>query len=657
MRHLLLKTICALTLVFYLCAYYPGRMFVIPASAHPFQYGQFNATEPTNSPELEAFIDGIMADQMSMNHIPGAIVSVVKDGQLVFEKGYGYSDYENRIPVDPQLTLFRVGSVSKLFVWTAVMQLVEQGKLSLDVDINRYLDFKIPATFFQPITMRNLLSHTAGFEDSGYAVHRLQPEQLISLEHYVKTRLPARVYPPGKIIAYSNYGASLAGYIVERIAGMPFFDYVPKYILSPLGMMHSSFRQPLPADLALNMSNGYNYYKGQYLKAGFEYEVFYPASGLISTADDMAKFMLAHLGNGVFGSSRILQEQTAQQMHSQLFTGDPRLPGMTYGFMENNLNGHRLLFHGGDTTFFASGLYLIPDQNMGIFIATNAPGGMITRNLLIQEFMDRYYPVAPEPSQPPSAGFANRVKPYVGTYIPARSNYTTPEKIMATMQAGSISLDGEGNLKISFPGKTFHVVEVQPGLLRDRDDPNTSMVLKMDEKGQAYLLFSGPNFTYIKIPWYESISFINIVLYLGLILFVDALVFWGIDVIKWLRKRPPTSLPRLNNILSRLARCTGALFGVLIILAVIFMQVGLSTVDPKLGVPAYTFGAPPLFSFLHLLIFLLAVLGVLMLVFTGVVWVRRLWSIGWRIYYSLLALSAVSTLWVFWFWKLYVSLP
>ena len=227
--------------------------------------------------------------------------------------------------------------------------------------------------------------------------------------------------------------------------------------------------------------------------------------------------------------------------------GDPRLPGMAYGFMENTLNGHRLLFHGGDTTFFASGLYLIPDQTMGIFIATNAPGGMITRNMLIQEFMDRYFPVAPDPVQPPSADFANRMEPYVGTYIAARSNYTTPEKIMATMQSGSISLDAKGNLKISFPGKTFHVVEIQPGLLRDRDNPNISLVLKTDEKGQAYLLFPGPNFTYLKIPKYESISFINTLIFLGLILFIDALVFWGIDAIKWLRKRQPSLLPHVNT--------------------------------------------------------------------------------------------------------------
>jgi len=650
------RLLSAVALIFCVCAS-SGWVSITPASALPVQQNQLSTSGPINPVELGAFVDGIMADQMSMNHIPGAVVAVVKDGELVFEKGYGYSDYENRLPVDPRQTLFRVGSVSKLFVWTAVMQLLEQGKLSLDTDINNYLDFTIPATFPQPITLRNLLSHTAGFEDSGYAVHRLLPEQLISLEQYVKTRLPARVYPPGKIIAYSNYGASLAGYIVERLSSMPFYEYIEKNIFTPLGMAHSTFRQPLPAEFALKMSNGYNYYQGEYLKAGFEYEVFYPASGMTSTADEMAKFMLAQLGNGAYGSSRILQEQTAQEMHSQLFASDLRLPGMAYGFLENNLNGHRLLFHAGDTTFFASGLYLIPDQNMGIFLATNAPGGMITRNVLIQQFMDRYFPVAPKSVQPPSANFANWAAPYVGTYIAARSNYTTPEKIMATMQSGDISLDDSGNLVISFPGRTFHVVEDQPGLLHDREDPNTSMVLNTDEAGQAYLFFSGPNFTYLKVPWYESITFINSLIFLSLALFFYALVLWLIDALKWLRKRPPVSLPRINATLSRLARWTGALFGALIIIAILSMQIGLSTVDPNLGVPAFTFGAPPMFNLLQLLIFPLAILGLLMLAFTGILWVHRLLSTSWRIYYSVLSLSAMSMLWVFWFWRLYISLP
>jgi CubicO group peptidase (beta-lactamase class C family) len=654
MPRLTIKIIFAVVLVFSLCAYHFGGVSIAAKTTFTAQAATSGPTDPK---EVEAFIDGIMADQMDCNHIPGAVVSVVKAGKLVFAKGYGYSDYENKVPIDSERTLFRVGSVSKLFVWTAVMQLVEQGKLSLDADINTYLDFKIPATYPQPITMKNLMSHTAGFEDSGYKDYRLSPEELIPLEQYIKTQIPTRIYPPAKIAAYSNYGASLAGYIVERISGLPFTEYTEKYIYSPLGMMHSSFRQPLPADLAPSMSYGYNFYQDQYLKCGFEYVKNYPAGGMTSTAPDMAKFMLAYLQNGQLGANRILLEKTTRQMQNQLFTFDSRLPGMAYGFMEDSLNGYRLLFHTGDTTFFNAGLYLIPEQNLGIFIATNAPGGNITRDTLIQKFMDRYYPVVTETVKAQAADFANRVKPYVGTYYAARHNYTTPEKIMATMQSASISLDQEGSLTFSVPGKTFHLIEIKPGLLSDRDDPNFLVVLSTDEIGQTFLILPGPNFTYIKVPWYASVTFITLLFFSGLAFFSYPIIDAGKAVIIWLRKRQPGSMQPRDAALSRLARLTVALFGILLIISVICLQIGLTTIDPNLGVPAFTFGEPPLIKYLPFLAYLLAGLGLMMLVFTPLAWLRQMWSLPSRLYYSLLTLSALSMLWVFWFWNLYIPLP
>jgi CubicO group peptidase (beta-lactamase class C family) len=657
MSRLMMKLIIAAALVSSVIGYPIEGAAWAANTALPAQAATSGPTDPK---EMGAFIDGIMADQMDSNHIPGAVVSVVKDGKLVFTKGYGYSDYENKVPVDAERTLFRVGSVSKLFVWTAVMQLVEQGKLSLDADINTYLDFKIPTTYPQPITMKNLMSHTAGFEDNGYKMYRLQPEELIPLSQYVKTRIPDRVYPPGKIAAYSNYGASLAGYIVERISGLPFTEYTEKTIFSPLGMAHSSFRQPLPANLAPDMSYEYNFYQEQYLKCGFEYVRDYPAGGMTSTAADMAQFMLVHLQNGQLGSERILSEKAALQMHSQLFSPDPRLPGMAYGFMEKSLNGQRLLWHGGDTTFFSSGLYLLPDQNLGLFVATNAPGGNIARDMLIQKIMDRYYPAVPETVPPtqasrPAADFANRMAPFAGTYIASRNNYTTPAKVMAAIQSYSISLNGD-SLTFSLPGKTFHLVEIEPGLMRDRDNPNFKVALHTDETGQAYLLFPGPNFAFIKVPWYENLIFISLMIVIAAGLFSYMITDWVKGAIAGLRKRQSPSIPPGNATLSRLARLAAALFGVLLFIGVACLQIGLSTIDPNLGVPVFTFGEPPLINLLPILAYLLAGLGALMLIFIPLAWIRRLWSLRYRLYYSLLTLSALSMLWVFWFWNLHILL-
>ena len=174
---------------------------------------------PGDPEDLETFLDELLAAEMADNHIPGAMVAVVLDGQAVLNKGYGYADLERQIPVDPERTLFRVASISKLFAWTAVMQLVERGDLSLDTDINEYLDFTIPDTFPEPITLRHLMSHTPGFEEKNMGMFRLEAEQVSSLRGWLVEEMPARVFPPGQIIAYSNYGATLAAYMVELQSG------------------------------------------------------------------------------------------------------------------------------------------------------------------------------------------------------------------------------------------------------------------------------------------------------------------------------------------------------------------------------------------------------------------------------------------------------
>src|SRR6266496_2464755 len=255
------------------------------------------------APDVAAFLDGILPAQLQREDIAGATIAIVRDGKILFAKGYGYADVEKKRPVSPEETLFRPGSVSKLFTWTAVMQLFEQGRLDLDRDVNDYLDFKIPEAFGKPITLKNLLTHTPGFEEQIkdlFSIDSAPPQ----LGQYLKTHIPRRIFPPGTIPAYSNYGASLAGYIVERVSGRPFNEYINENIFKPLGMTHSTFVQPLPATLAPYMSDGY-----QIASDGpkpFEMVVAFPAGSLSSTATDMAQFMMAHLQDGQLGSARIL---------------------------------------------------------------------------------------------------------------------------------------------------------------------------------------------------------------------------------------------------------------------------------------------------------------------------------------------------------------
>jgi CubicO group peptidase (beta-lactamase class C family) len=283
---------------------------------------------------------------------------VVKDGQLFFAQGYGYADLERWIPATADTTIFRAGSVSKVFTWTAVMQLVEQGQLDLNADVNIYLtNFQISATlrhasrqnkaFPQPITLAHLMTHTAGFEDQIVdATIYAPPEGYRPLPQFLADKMPARIFPPGQIVAYSNYGAALVGQIVAEVSGEPFEQYMARRILEPLEMNHSTFLQPLPPELVQAAAVGYALNDAGLPQAGsFEFILVRPAGSLSTTATDMAHFMIAQLQDGRYDNQRILQVASTQDMRRQHYAFDPRLPGLTAGFAEAYRNDLHLLFH------------------------------------------------------------------------------------------------------------------------------------------------------------------------------------------------------------------------------------------------------------------------------------------------------------------------
>src|SRR5690349_17881247 len=270
--------------------------------AHPQE-----AVELTKA-DVDVWLDGYLTYALRTADIPGVVVTVVKDGQLLTARGFGFADREKRTPVNPETTLFRPGSVSKLVTWTAAMQLVEQGKLDLDKDINAYLDFKIPAYDGKPITLRQMMTHTAGFEEAVKDIIYTDPAHHVPLAEYLKRWTPKRVYEPGTTPAYSNWATALTGYLVERVSGESFDDYVDKHIFAPLGMTHSTFRQPLPAAFVSQMASGYKPGKD----AGkFEIIGPAPAGSLSSSGTDMAKFMIANLQQG----KGLLSPETAATMH------------------------------------------------------------------------------------------------------------------------------------------------------------------------------------------------------------------------------------------------------------------------------------------------------------------------------------------------------
>ena len=402
--------------------------------------------------DVNAFLDGYMPYALKDGDIAGAVVVVVKDGQVLTERGYGYADVAKQTPVDPQKTLFRPGSISKLFMWTAVMQLQEQGKIDLDADINRYLDFKVPLKDGKPVTMRNLMTHTPGFEEWGKRLFVANAGRMGTLRDYV-IHVPASIYTPGKTIAYSNYGAALAGYIVQRVSGEPFAQYIDHHILTPLGMKHSTFVQPLPVNLAPDMATGYALASGP--AKPFEFVNGAPAGSLSATGDDMSHFMIAHLQNGRYQGVQILKPETAKYMHQIAFTPVPPLNGMALGFYREDRNGHAVIAHAGDTRFFHSELHLLIDDNVGLFISISggkAPAAELgngMRPILYRAFMDRYFPAPVTPPLPTASTAKRDAAQIAGRYVSSGRAATDFLSIGSLLGQTTVKARPDGTIQVS----------------------------------------------------------------------------------------------------------------------------------------------------------------------------------------------------------------
>lgn len=472
------------------------------------------AASPASTPalteaDLRAFVDGMMPLELERGDIAGAVVLVVKDGKILFAKGYGYAEVAAKKPVTPDGTLFRPGSISKLFTWTAVMQLVEEGKLNLDRDVNDYLDFKIPAAFGKPITLRNIMTHTSGFEETAKDLFVKDASDMKTLDEYLKAHMPARIFPPGEIPAYSNYATSVAGYIVQRVSGQPFNEYVEQHILKPLDMTHSTFVQPLPDALKPLMSAGYTV-ASQPAKP-YEFVQAFPAGSSAVSAEDMSHFMIAHLQNGQYEGTRILKPETVALMHSRQFAYHAALNGMCLGFYEETRNGHRILGHAGDTVYFHSDLHLIPDQGVGFFVSYNSGGkGEISnRTEIWNKILDRYFPYTP-PAASPVADPKADVQAVSGYYIPSRRAQTTILKVTSMLGQLKVSPDPDGGIRIDplkdSAGELIRWQEIGPLLYRQRNGQDL-VAFRRDGSGRMVLSIDFPFFIFQRATGLDSKPF------------------------------------------------------------------------------------------------------------------------------------------------------
>jgi CubicO group peptidase (beta-lactamase class C family) len=495
---------------------------------------------PLSADDVNTWLDGFMPYAIARGDIPGAVVVVVKDGQVLTERGFGYANVEKKIKVDPKATLFRPGSISKLFTWTALMQQVEQGKVDLNSDVNKYIDFKIPPYEGKPITPLNLMTHTPGFEEAVKNLITTGPKET-PFDELLKRWVPARIYAPGTTPAYSNYGASLAGYIVQRTSGEPFDAYLENHIFKPLGMAHSTFRQPLPANLKPLMSEGYR--PGDDKPFGFEFVNAAPAGAMSTTGDDMAKFMIAHLQNGQYNGQQILKPETAQLMHSRANSPFPTGNGMAHGFYETNINGLRAIAHGGDTEAFHSDLHLFLDKGVGIFISFNSPGKEGTaeplREQFFSQFADRYFPEAPDAVKVDPTNAKEDAKKLAGVYSTTRGSRTDFLAALDLLGQTKVGVDKDGNPLIAdaktLGGQPRKWIHIGPMTWRDADGHDILSATVADGKAArfSYGMLS-PIIDFDRTPGYRSSAWILPLLYCSFAILLVTALLWPT---RWLVRR------------------------------------------------------------------------------------------------------------------------
>jgi CubicO group peptidase (beta-lactamase class C family) len=498
-----------------------AAMFLFVSSSSPLHTGNTKAPSiaqtarstslPLDSTSLVHLLDSLIVPGMQKFHIPGMVIAFVHDSNIVLAKGYGYADVERKIPFDPDSTVIRIASVSKLFTGTAVLQLVERGKLDMHQDINTYLSrFKVENGPRKPITLHHLLTHTAGFDDRSIGKSAWTQEGQIPLGEFLGTRLPKRIYPPGEVYTYSNFSNALAGFVVEEAAHEDYAAYVRHNILEPLGMRRSDYR--LRPDLQPLLAQCYSHDGAGYRRTPFDFINDYPGGQMLSTGRDMAKFMIAHLQLGRYAGKRILSEESARAMHTVQFTHHRELEhAVGYSFGIVPARSQTVLMHDGGYTGVGSRLCLSAENGIGFFVACNIMDGALLDEVS-RTLLDLIIP----PPSPDSTTYPLTILPqfdkdiaeFAGTYRFSRYTHSdfTKAGVLIGMSGPEITIGRNEDgmiLMNTFFGKPRRMIQIQPGLFQSIDD-RYLCAFRRDESGKVTHLFTNGNTAFEKLSWYET---------------------------------------------------------------------------------------------------------------------------------------------------------
>ncbi len=590
---------------------------------------------------LEAFIDGVMQTHLRDEHIVGGTVSIVKDGKILLAKGYGFSDEAKQTPVSADATLFRVGSVSKMFTWISVMQLVAKGTLDLNADINTYLkDFKIPATYPEPITLKHLMTHTPGFEDLVIGLFARDSTEMKPLKDILAQQIPVRVRPPGTISSYSNHGTAMAAYIVEQVSGMSLNDYVEQNILRPLGMSHTTLRQPLPPSLAPLLSKGYQYSGGVYTEKSLEFVPLYPAGSVSASATDMVPFMRALLENGKLGDVVILDSATLVLMKTPAHQHHPSVNPMRHGFIDMSRGGVEVIGHGGDTFWFHSMMALFPASNVGLFVSFNTDTGGGVASSVMDEFMDRYFPAAANAS--PATFSKEYLNRFAGKYRLNRHAYHDMTTVASMFNDATLAVEDSTRLRLSI-GENVRILEPIDSLTFREKNKSRVFAFRKNDKGEIAMMFIGsiPIMAFDKVSGLKSAALHMFIFVAAIITAIVVLLFWPMAA--W--SRVGYQSHRMTKPLPYSARFVAwTNFLLLVIFYAVFAS--LANEDNVVN------GLPTSLKILLWVPFINLILTLIM-----VVWWFRVITVKYhrlisRVYYTVICVVAVAAFWQLYYWNL-----
>jgi CubicO group peptidase (beta-lactamase class C family) len=584
---------------------------------------------------LASVVDPLMTEWIDKHKGPGAVVVVVTRDAEIFAKGYGFSDIDAKKAFTADATLVRPGSISKLFTGIAVMQLVDAGKLDLDRDVNGYIDFAIPTPQGGvPVTLRRLLTHRAGFEEhiKGLFLRDREPEPL---GRWLANGLPRRLFPKGDVEAYSNYGFALAGYIVERVSGEPFASYIQRHILNPLGMSHSTFRQPLPDDLAPLMAKGYR--RSDMPPLGYFETIVAPAGGLSATGADMGRFIRALLNGGELDGVRILSRARLDEMMKPASATPAGYLGLV--FFGSKVADRDTIGHDGETMTFFSNLKFFPAQGIGVFVSRDGNGEITAPQQIPQPAAAIARRFLPRPLEAADTRFPDNAD-MAGTYQLSRRAESTFARLAALLSQIVIKVDSIGNARLfaaTWPyGQGGALKRVERNLYLT---PGNALIAYVNDGPESYL--AQPAIWLQRVPWSADARWIAPALVVSMAIVLLTLLAWPVAALwrRWRKRRWSEDRgDRRKYLAVRLVLLTDVT--VIVAAAALFVMrfVDLSVFGDALD---------PLLLALYALAWL-GVLGAILTLWAAIRFWRKAVGSRWsRVHHSLIAASCVMIAWFF----------